>query len=147
MERNQDLGLHVGIDVGGTFTDVSVHIPGADQPLMFKLPSTPNAPDQAIIQGVQQVLSLAGQAPGNVQRISHGTTVGTNALIQRRVGKVGIVTTAGFRDLLEIGRQTRPRVYDIHLDNPSPLVPRALRFEVRRKLPNYSANTYRPTST
>ena len=65
-----------------------------------------------------------------VARLSHGTTVGTNALIQRRGGKVALVTTDGFRDLLEIGRQTRPKVYDIHLDHPKPLVERALRLEV-----------------
>ena len=66
----------------------------------------------------------------NIVRLSHGTTVGTNALIQRKVGTVAVVTNDGFRDLLEIGRQVRPKVYDIHLDFPKPLVPRRLRLEV-----------------
>ena len=127
-------GLHVGIDVGGTFTDVSVHVPDTDRPILFKLPSTPNAPDEAIIDGLREVLRIADAEPGSVQRVSHGTTVGTNALIQRRIGTVGIVTTAGFRDLLEIGRQTRPRVYDIHSDHPKPLVPRARRLEVPERV-------------
>ena len=71
-----------------------------------------------------------GSPPRTVSHLAHGTTVGTNALIQRRGGKVALVTSEGFRDLLEIGRQTRPRVYDIHLDHPKPLVERALRLEV-----------------
>lgn len=132
--KPMDAGLHIGIDVGGTFTDVSVHVPGAERPILFKLPSTPGAPDEAIIEGIRQVLRLADALPTAVHRISHGTTVGTNALIQRRVGKVGVVTTEGFRDLLEIGRQTRPRVYDIHSDHPKPLAPRALRQEVRERI-------------
>ena len=76
------------------------------------------------------LLRETGIDPGAVVRLAHGTTVGTNALIERKVGKVAIVTTEGFRDLLEIGRQTRPRMYDEHVDRPAPLVPRHRRFEV-----------------
>jgi N-methylhydantoinase A len=72
-------------------------------------------------------------APSAVSRLAHGTTVGTNALIQRRVGRVGLITTKGFRDLLRIGRQTRPRVYDVHLDHPEPIVARELRLEVNER--------------
>ena len=122
--------LHVGVDVGGTFTDLVVTIHGENRTVLHKLPSTPERPDRAIIDGVRQVLAAEGLAAVDVEHLAHGTTVGTNALIQRRGGKVALVTSEGFRDLLEIGRQTRPRVYDIHLDHPKPLVERTLRLEV-----------------
>ena len=69
-----------------------------------------------------------------MRRLAHGTTVGTNALIQRQGGKVALVTTRGFRDLLEIGRQIRPHMYDLYADFPPPLVPRARRFEVSERI-------------
>ncbi|MDD9927895.1 MAG: hydantoinase/oxoprolinase family protein [Rhodospirillaceae bacterium] len=123
--------IHIGVDVGGTFTDLAVSIPDENRQIRHKLPSTPDRPDAAIIEGIAAVLEEHGLDAGNLVRLSHGTTVGTNALIQRRVGKVAIITNEGFRDLLEIGRQVRPQVYDIHLDFPKPLVPRKLRLEVR----------------
>ena len=122
--------LHIGVDVGGTFTDLVVTIGGENRTVLHKLPSTPERPDRAIIDGVRQVLAAEGLAAAEVSHLAHGTTVGTNALIQRRGGRVALVTSEGFRDLLEIGRQTRPKVYDIHLDHPKPLVERALRLEV-----------------
>ncbi len=123
----------IGVDVGGTFTDFSVSLSDGRE-ILHKLPSTPGEPDRAIIEGLKQILARGIVAPGEVVRLAHGTTVGTNALIQRRVGKVAMVTTAGFRDLIEIGRQTRPKVYDIHLDHPKTLVPRELRFEVPERM-------------
>lgn len=122
--------IHVGVDVGGTFTDLVVTIDGGNRTILHKLPSTPERPDRAIIDGIRKVLTARGLAAADVSHLAHGTTVGTNALIQRRGGRVALVTSEGFRDLLEIGRQTRPRVYDIHLDHPKPLVERALRLEV-----------------
>ena len=122
--------LHIGVDVGGTFTDLVVTIDGENRTILHKLPSTPERPDRAIIDGIREVLAARGLAAADVSHLAHGTTVGTNALIQRRGGKVALVTSEGFRDLLEIGRQTRPRVYNIHLDHPKPLVERALRLEV-----------------
>ncbi len=124
---------YIGIDVGGTFTDFSVSLPGRGE-LLHKVPSTPAEPDRAIVEGLAAILADHRLAPREVVRLAHGTTVGTNALIQRKVGKVALVTTRGFRDLLEIGRQTRPKVYDIHKDNPKPLVPRALRLEVGERM-------------
>ena len=125
--------IHIGVDVGGTFTDLVVTIEGENRSILHKLPSTPERPDQAIVRGIRDVLAAHALNPADVSRLSHGTTVGTNALIQRRGGKVALVTTDGFRDLLEIGRQTRPKVYDIHLDHPKPLVERALRLEVAER--------------
>ncbi len=122
--------IHIGVDVGGTFTDLAVSIPSEDRHIHYKLPSTPDRPDAAIIKGIAAVLDEHNLDAVNVVRLSHGTTVGTNALIQRKVGTVAVITNDGFRDLLEIGRQVRPKVYDIHLDFPKPLVPRRLRLEV-----------------
>ena len=126
--------VHIGVDVGGTFTDFAVSIPEKNMQLLYKLPSTPDRPDDAIIQGLKHFLTDHKLEPKEIVRFGHGTTVGTNALIQRRVGKVAMVTSRGFRDLLEIGRQTRPKVYDMHQDFPRPLVPRWLRYEVSERM-------------
>ena len=126
--------VHIGVDVGGTFTDFAVSLPEKNIQLLYKLPSTPERPDEAIIEGLEYFLTNHKLDPKEIVRFGHGTTVGTNALIQRRVGKVAIVTSRGFRDLLEIGRQTRPKVYDMHQDFPKPLVPRWLRYEVSERM-------------
>ena len=128
------MSLHIGVDVGGTFTDIALNIPEDNRLILYKLSSSPEAPHLSIIEGIRHVLEANGLDPANVERLAHGTTVGTNALIQRRCGKVAVVTTEGFRDLLQIGRQTRPKVYDLHLDNPEPLAPRHLRFEVAERM-------------
>jgi N-methylhydantoinase A len=117
----------IGVDVGGTFTDFYAE-DSAGKVRLHKRPSTPANPAEAILAGVEE-LGLAG-----LERLSHGTTVATNALIQRRGGKVALVTTKGFRDLLEIGRQTRPHMYDLQRDRPPPLVPRERRFEVDERV-------------
>lgn len=125
--------MHVGVDVGGTFTDIAVNIGGNREFILHKVASTPDAPELAIIAGLSQILADGELAPEGVERLAHGTTVGTNALIQRKCGKVAVLTSAGFKDLLEIGRQTRPKVYDIHSDHPPPLVERADRHEVPQR--------------
>jgi N-methylhydantoinase A len=128
------MDVFVGVDVGGTFTDFSIAIPAQGREILHKVPSTPAAPDAAIVAGLAEALARHDIPANAVVRLAHGTTVGTNALIQRKLGKVALVTTEGFRDLLEIGRQTRPKVYDIHRDNPKVLVPRHLRFEVGERM-------------
>ncbi|MDP6094553.1 MAG: hydantoinase/oxoprolinase family protein [Gammaproteobacteria bacterium] len=125
--------IYIGIDVGGTFTDLTVYAPSQNRLSLHKLASTPDAPERAIVEGVREILEKEELSAANVVRLAHGTTVGTNALIQRRCGKVALITSEGFRDLLEIGRQTRPRVYDMHTDHPSPIVERKLRFEVPQR--------------
>jgi N-methylhydantoinase A len=133
-DTSQRREIHVGVDVGGTFTDLTISVLGESRQIQHKLPSTPDQPDRAIIDGIRQALELNGLDAGDIGRLAHGTTVGTNALIQRKIGKVAIVAEDGFRDLIEIGRQTRPKVYDIHTDHPKPLVPRELRLEVRGRV-------------
>lgn len=124
----------IGIDVGGTFTDLCAFDSASGQLLNHKRPSTPANPAEAILNGLSELCSKFDIAPKDVRRIAHGTTVATNALIQKRGGRVALIVTAGFRDLLEIGRQTRPKIYDFQTDHPSPLVPRALRFEANERV-------------
>ncbi len=129
--------IHIGVDVGGTFTDLALNLGDGSELVLLKLASTPEGPEQAILTGVRQILADHGHNASQVSRLAHGTTVGTNALIHRNYGKVALITSVGFRDLLEIGRQTRPFVYDIHSDHPAPLVDRQHRLEVpQRRLAN-----------
>lgn len=124
----------IGIDVGGTFTDLCAHDPTTGAILYHKRPSTPARPADAILEGLEELCRQYGIDPAGLQRIAHGTTVGTNALIQGRGGRVALIVTKGFRDLLEIGRQVRPKIYDLQADHPAPLVPRHLRFEIDERI-------------
>jgi N-methylhydantoinase A len=110
--------VRLGIDVGGTFTDLVALVDG--EVVTAKVPSTPR--DQA--EGVLRVLVAGGVDAARVGVFAHGTTVATNALLERRGARTALVTTAGFRDVLEIGRQQRPALYDLTADRPPPLVPR-----------------------
>src|SRR5712671_2635935 len=129
----------VGVDSGGTFTDVCLFDEQAGRVETWKVPSTPDDPSRGIAEGVEEgmrrVASEAGDRPAApIVYFGHGTTVATNALIQHRGVKTGLITTDGFRDLLEIGRQKRPDLYDIQADKPKTLVPRDLRLEVPERV-------------
>jgi N-methylhydantoinase A len=124
----------VGVDSGGTFTDICVVDEASGEVRVWKVPSTPADPSRAIVAGTVEGLGRAGSAPARVGYFGHGTTVATNALIQHRGATTGLITTAGFRDLLEIGRQRRPHLYDLQADKPPVLVPRALRIEVAERV-------------
>jgi len=124
----------VGVDVGGTFTDFFAHHARTRVTRLFKIPSTPSNPAAAIADGLREMSRNFGIEAKQVSRLCHGTTVATNTLIQRNGGKVAVITTRGFRDLLEIGRQTRPHLYSFQIDHPQPLVPRQRRFEVEERI-------------
>ena len=124
----------VGVDVGGTFTDFFAYHAKTGAVRLFKTPSTPHNPASAIADGLRDLCREFGIKAHSVDRLSHGTTVATNALIQRKGGDVAVITTKGFRDLLEIGRQTRPHLYSFQLDNPAPLAPRHRRFEIDERI-------------
>ncbi|MDA0262369.1 MAG: hydantoinase/oxoprolinase family protein, partial [Proteobacteria bacterium] len=124
----------VGVDVGGTFTDVFAVDRESGETFVHKLPSQPRNPAEAILRGLESLATMTGLALDRLEQFSHGTTVGTNALIERSGADVALITTDGFRDLLEIGRQTRPGLYDLQTDHPAPLVPRKHRFEVVERL-------------
>jgi N-methylhydantoinase A len=120
--------MRIGVDSGGTFTDFAWN--GG----VLKLPSTPDDPAQAILVGVKQILAAHSDVDPREVKIVHGTTVATNALLTRSGGRVALVTTAGFEDVLEIGRQDRPELYDLHPTLPPPLVPRELRLGVAERI-------------
>jgi N-methylhydantoinase A len=118
----------LGVDVGGTFTDLVALLDG--RIVTTKVPSTPSDQSAAVLAAID-VSGLDAEA---VSVFAHGTTVATNALLERRGGRTALVTTEGFRDVLEIGRQNRPSLYDLTRDRPPPLVPRELRFTVRERM-------------
>src|SRR3974377_708359 len=124
----------VGGDSGGTFTDVCLFDEESGQVEVWKVPSTPDDPSRGIAEGVAQGMRQVGRPAAAIVYFGHGTTVATNALIQHRGVPTGLVTTDGFRDLLEIGRQKRPDLYDIQADKPTTLVPRDLRLEVPERV-------------
>ena len=124
----------IGVDVGGTFTDFYALDEASGTVYTGKRPSTPDNPARAIVEGLLALAARHGIDLAGLRRLSHGTTVGTNALIQRRGGDVVMITTKGFRDLLEIGRQTRPHMYSLVEDHPPPLVERRRRFEIDERM-------------
>ena len=124
----------VGVDVGGTFTDFFAFNETSTAISLHKRPSTPENPATAILAGLDDLARDRGVSPTDISRFAHGTTVATNALIQRRGANIALITTKGFRDLLEIGRQIRPKMYNLKADEPPPLVPREHRFEVSERI-------------
>lgn len=124
----------IGVDVGGTFTDFHARNEDSGKEIVFKRPSTPHDPGEAILKGLEEMEQAHELHLSEVTRIAHGTTVATNALIQRKGATIAAVATKGFRDLLEIGRQVRPHMYDLNLDKPAPLASETMRFEVSERL-------------
>src|SRR3990172_285462 len=124
----------IGVDIGGTFTDLVWADEATGGVRVGKVLTTPKDPAQAVEQGVVALLQDAGSAPASVRTLIHGTTLATNALIERKGARIGLLTTAGFRDALEIGREGRYDMYDLFIDQPTPLVPRHLRLEVPERL-------------
>jgi N-methylhydantoinase A len=129
----------VGVDAGGTFTDICIFDESDGRVAVWKVASTPDDPSRGIVEGVEEALRRASpngdaRPAASVSYFGHGTTVATNALIQHRGVATGLVTTEGFRDLLEIRRQKRPDLYDFFADKPPTLVPRDLRIEVPERV-------------
>lgn len=124
----------VGVDVGGTFTDFCAVALDSGEQRFWKRPSTPHDPSEAITLGLAEMEKCRDVPLVDITHLGHGTTVATNALIQRRGAPVAMITTKGFRDLVEIGRQTRPILNNLHIDNPPPLAERARRFEVVERI-------------
>ncbi|MCG8357921.1 MAG: hydantoinase/oxoprolinase family protein [Kiloniellales bacterium] len=123
--------FEIGIDTGGTFTDMVCR--GSDgSAFLAKVPSTPDDPSRAVLEAVDKLVSERGVDPEQIARFVHGTTVATNAIIERKGARLGLLTTKGFRDILEIGRQMRSGLYDLILKTETPtfLAPRRLRKEV-----------------
>ena len=121
---------NIGVDTGGTFTDIVMRING--DLFTHKVLSTPQNPAHAVIQGVSEILRLHNTDAAHLE-IVHGSTVATNALLERRGARIALVTTKGFEDVLEIGRQARPSLYDFCVERPAPLVPTDRRFGIAER--------------
>ena len=121
---------NIGVDTGGTFTDIVMRI--NDDLLTHKVLSTPQNPAHAVIQGVREILHLHNTDAEHLE-IVHGSTVATNALLERRGARIALLTTKGFEDILEIARQTRPSLYDFLVERPAPLVPADRRFGISER--------------
>jgi N-methylhydantoinase A len=125
-------GARLGVDIGGTFTDVALEL--GDRRWSAKILTTPQAPERAVLEAVDAVLREAALRPADLSIIIHGTTLATNAIIERKGAKTALLTTEGFRDTIEIRHENRFEQYDVNIDLPPPLVPRRLRFPVRERI-------------
>ncbi len=124
----------IGVDVGGTFTDFSIFNTETGKLKHFKHSSTPDDPSRAIVNGILHVLSEDCIGPEQVSYLAHGTTVATNALIEKKGARLGLITTKGFRDLMEIGWQKRPSLYDLSKQKPLSLIPDGMKCEVEERI-------------
>ena len=124
----------LAVDIGGTFTDLAVE--SEDRRWTAKVLTTPAAPELGVLEGVRQVLATAGLAPADIALVIHGTTLATNAVIERKGARTALLTTEGFRDVLALGNESRYDQYDLNIELPQPLVPRRLRLPVTERLDN-----------
>ena len=126
--------FRLGVDIGGTFTDAVLLSEESGETFIAKVPSTPADPSVGFLDAVSRILTANSVDASEVSYLVHGTTVATNSLIEGKTPRCAFVTSAGFRDMLEIARQVRPSLYDVHFEKPRPLVPRNHCFEVRERL-------------
>jgi N-methylhydantoinase A len=133
--------MHIGVDIGGTFTDLVLSVDG--RLAIHKLLSTPHNPADAMLDGLAQ-LTPGGLAA--LRRVAHGSTVATNAILERKGAKTALITTGGFRDILAIGRQNRPELYALQPQLPPPLIPRRWCYEVPERL-DYTGAVLTPLDT
>ena len=134
--------LKIGIDVGGTFTDIVV-LSADGHVRLKKILSSPDDYSRVIRAGLQELLASADLLPESVREVIHGTTVATNAILEGKGARTGLITTKGFRDVLEIRRMRTNRLYDIYWEKPPPLVPRQLRREVAERV-DYRGEVLQP---
>ena len=126
------ISQRLAVDIGGTFTDVVLEQDG--ELMTSKVLTTPTAPEEGVLVGIEEVLAKSGTAPSDIDMLLHGTTLATNAIIERKGANVALITTDGFRDVLEIGYESRFNQYDIFIEKPKPLVPRHRRFAVPERV-------------
>jgi N-methylhydantoinase A len=124
--------VRVGVDIGGTFTDIAVQL--GNRTVTTKVLTTPRAPEQAVLPGIAAALAEAGVAAADVDLVIHGTTLATNALIERKGARTAMIGTEGHRDTLELGYEDRFSEYDVFIEKPAPLIPRDLRFTVPERM-------------
>ena len=133
-QRTRPMSYRLGVDVGGTFTDLALYDAENDRLEFAKTPSTPSDLTLGVTDGIRQLVGRLQVSPGEISFFIHGTTVAINTLLERKGARTGLITTSGFRDILQIGRQDRPILYDWRIRRPEPLVPRHLSFEVEERV-------------
>ena len=126
--------IRLAFDIGGTFTDFVLHDSASGTMHTLKVPTTLREPGEAVIAGLDLLLQKTGIAGGAIDTLLHATTVATNAVLERKGAATGLITTAGFRDVLIIGRQKRYETYDLYIDKPRPLVQRRHIVEVLERV-------------
>lgn len=126
--------VRIGVDIGGTFTDVVLWDMEGAATHNTKLLTTPDDPSRAVMDGIGRILDQHGIAPGDVEAVIHGTTLVANALIERKGVKTGLITTRGFRDVLEIGREWRYDLFDLAIEMPIPIAERSVRAEITERV-------------
>jgi len=124
----------LGVDVGGTFTDLALFNEETGKIVIGKISSTPSSPNIAVAEGVKKLIKQEKVDPASITSFIHGTTVATNALLERKGARCALITTKGFKDVLHIGRQDRPHLYNFSIRRAKPLVPRYLRLEVKERV-------------
>ena len=134
MSTSAHTNARLAVDIGGTFTDLAIEKDG--QRWTAKVLTTPAAPEKGVLEGVQQVLAKAGMKPADLALVIHGTTLATNAVIERKGAKTALITTEGFRDVLALANEARYDHYDLNIELPKPLVPRRWRLPVPERLDN-----------
>jgi N-methylhydantoinase A len=137
--------VRVGIDVGGTFTDVVMVDERKGTFQYAKTPTTHHDLAQGVLNGLDEILQISGRSAREIDYLIHGTTIGTNAIIEKKGARVGLITTKGFEDVLEIRRVARPKeaAFDFEVDNPPPLIPRYLRKGILERI-NSKGDVYIP---
>lgn len=118
----------LAVDIGGTFTDLALEHAGGRTTI--KVLTTPSEPEKGVLDGVRTILATSGVAAGDIALIIHGTTLATNAVIERKGARTALLTTEGFRDVIAMGNESRYDQYDLNIVLPQPLVPRHLRLPV-----------------
>ena len=124
----------IGVDIGGTFTDIVLWDSQGGEMILDKILTTPDDPSLAVLEGIERVLKANQISAQELSSVIHGTTLVANALIERKGVTTGLITTSGFRDVLEIGREWRYDLFNLDIEMPKPLVPRHLRFEATERI-------------
>ena len=128
------MSYRLGVDVGGTFTDLLLFNENNRKIALSKVPTTQKNQALGIMEGVKKICREEGIEPEDISFFMHGTTAATNAIVEQKGVRTALITTRGFRDVLHIMRQNRPRLYDFFARRPLPLVPRKRRFEVSERI-------------
>ena len=124
------MGWRIGVDIGGTFTDVALVDEATGRIGVAKVPTTPGDLAEVVVDALEMAMRRYDVTAGDVGLLSHATTVVTNAILEERGARAALVTTRGFRDVLELRRAARPNLYDLFQDAPGTLIPRRRRFEI-----------------